>query len=76
MATRSENQYTRKLESWGIKKDVRGTDWISVYSVKRKRSQEEGKDSDVSVHGRKYTRQEVDEKNREAHFFEDEVFQL
>ncbi|KAJ5095979.1 hypothetical protein NUU61_005335 [Penicillium alfredii] len=55
----SENQYTRKLESWGIRKYVPGSSWVSVASVKRKRTQE-GKDSDFAFYGRKYTRQKVD----------------
>lgn len=59
MAAHSGNQYTGKLSSWGIRKYVSGSDWASVSSVKRKRSQE-GKDSDFAFYGCKITRQKLD----------------
>ena len=59
MAAPSGNQYNRKLASWGIRKYFSGSDWASVSSVKRKRSQE-GKDSDFAFYGYKITRQKLD----------------
>ncbi|KAL3481688.1 ankyrin repeat-containing domain protein [Aspergillus californicus] len=55
----SENQYTTKLKSWRISKYVPSGDWISVGSVKRKRS-EEGKESDFEFYGRKRPRKAVE----------------
>lgn len=55
----SKNQYTRKLELWGIRKYLPGSIWAGVESTKRKRSQE-GKDSDFAFPGRKYTRRKVE----------------
>jgi hypothetical protein len=54
----SENRYTLKLKKWGIEKYHRGSDWVIIHSTTRKRSKE-GKESDVYIRGRKYTRQEV-----------------
>ena len=59
-AVSSKNQYTRKLELWGIRKYYPGSVWAGVDSTKRKRSQDEGKDSEVAFPRRKYTRQEVE----------------
>lgn len=59
MAGPSGNQYNRKLASWGVRKYFSGSDWASVSSVKRKRSQE-GKDSDFAFYGCKVTRQKLD----------------
>lgn len=59
MAAPSGNQYNRKLASWGVRKYLSGSDWASVSSVKRKRSQE-GKDSDFAFYGCKITRQKLD----------------
>ncbi|KAF3386291.1 Ankyrin-2 [Penicillium rolfsii] len=55
----SKNQYNPKLTSWGIGKNVSGSDWANVSAVKRKRSQE-GKESEYAFFGRKITRQKLD----------------
>ncbi|CEL06900.1 hypothetical protein ASPCAL10069 [Aspergillus calidoustus] len=55
----SKNQYIRMLDLWGIKKNHPGKDWIAIAKVKRKRSKI-GKESEVSIHGRKRTRQQVE----------------
>ncbi|KAE8313069.1 ankyrin repeat-containing domain protein [Aspergillus transmontanensis] len=55
----SKNQYIGKLKLWGVGKYHPGSDWAIIQSRKRKRSQM-GKDSDVHIRGRKYTREEID----------------
>ncbi|KAF9892306.1 hypothetical protein FE257_002083 [Aspergillus nanangensis] len=55
----SENQYTRKLKAWGIEKYHPTRDWELIYSKKRKRS-EEGKESEITIRARKYSRLEVE----------------
>ena len=58
MTTPSKNQYTGKLVSWGVGKNVPGSIWVDVASVERKRKRE-GNDSDFAFYGRKYTRQQL-----------------
>ncbi|GKZ26721.1 hypothetical protein AbraCBS73388_002974 [Aspergillus brasiliensis] len=54
----SKNQYIAKLKHWGIGKYHPGSDWAIIQSKERKRKQE-GKDSDIYIHGRKYTHAQV-----------------
>ncbi|RAQ54588.1 ankyrin repeat-containing protein [Aspergillus flavus] len=55
----SKNQYIGKLKLWGVGKYHPGSDWAIIQSRKRKQSQM-GKDSDVHIRGRKYTREEIE----------------
>ncbi|KAL3462751.1 ankyrin repeat-containing domain protein [Aspergillus heterothallicus] len=55
----SKNQYTTKLDLWGIKKNHPSRDWVAVDRVKRKR-RDEGKESNVAVRKRIYTGPEAD----------------
>ncbi|KAL4887569.1 ankyrin repeat-containing domain protein [Aspergillus karnatakaensis] len=54
----TEDQYTRKLKSWGIRKYLPGNIWADVDCVQRKRS-EQGKASNFAINKRKYTQSEL-----------------
>ncbi|KAL2856490.1 ankyrin repeat-containing domain protein [Aspergillus pseudoustus] len=51
----TENQYTRQLKLWGIKKYNSGNDWKLIARETRKR-RAEGKESAVTMRGRKFTK--------------------
>jgi hypothetical protein len=58
----SENQYTRKFEAWGLKKNANKDIWKYADQKTRKRKQEEGKDTEFEIHGRKRSKAEINEK--------------
>jgi hypothetical protein len=55
----SKNQYTKRLQDWGLKKYAKADLYLFADHRQRKRKLEEGKDTEFAFYGRKRSRPEL-----------------